>query len=201
VSILVDAAFLALMFSGPMTAYGQNLLTNGSAEDDLAGWQAFGKGAVVDTDVARSGKASLRCRNEATRDTSGALQLLTLNQQSPMPLVMRGWSRAKDVTGSPSSNYSIYCDVEYMTDMRPGQVDLPGQTIQFPTGTHDWTFGERILKPAAPIRWVKFYVLFRNKYTGTVWFDDLHLGPLSAGPLTGKTADFPTLPVSGPIGL
>lgn len=177
-------------------AQGPNLLANGDVENGAAGWEAFGKGVAIDTAVAHRSKASLRCSNAERKEASGAMQMLELNQQKPVPLVVRGWSRAQDVSGAPSDYYSIYCDIEYTTDVRPGRVDVAGETIQFQTGTHDWAFGERMIQPAAPIRWIKFYVLFRLSYTGTVWFDDLHVGPLSAGPLSGAVADFPPLPAA-----
>ncbi len=175
-------------------APGPNLLRNGGVENGAAGWEKFGEGFAVDTEVAHGGKASLRCSNAERKEISGAIQVLELNQQKPMPLVVSGWSRAKSVSGEPSADYSLYCDIEYTTDTRPGRVDVPGQTIRFQTGTHDWTFGERMIAPTAPIKWVKFYVLFRRSHSGTVWFDDLYVGPLTDGPLSGTAPEFPPLP-------
>ena len=189
-SFLVASA----LFGSAFASQGTNLLTNGDCEQGKVGWEGFGKGFAVDRAVIHSGKGSLRCQNTAVKEVSGAMQVLELDQQKPVPLVVSGWSKAEGVNGKPSPHYSIYCDIEYATDTRPNRVDLPGQTIQFQTGTHDWAFGERIIQPAAPIKWVKFYVLFRHRYTGQVWFDDLYIGPMGAGPLTGALADFPVLP-------
>ena len=189
-SILVASA----LFGSALAAQGTNLLKNNGGEQGMVGWEAFGRGAVVDRAVAHRGKASLRCQNTIAEEVSGAMQILELDQQKPVPLVVSGWSKAEGVTGKPSPHYSIYCDIEYTTDTRPNRVDLPGRTIQFQTGTHDWAFGERIIQPAAPIKCVKFYVLFRHRYTGTVWFDDLYIGPMGVGPLTGALADFTPLP-------
>ncbi|NOY81954.1 MAG: hypothetical protein GXP31_13235 [Kiritimatiellaeota bacterium] len=186
-----------VVFASALTgraATGPNLLTNGDVENGATGWEKIGKGFAIDVAVAHRGKTSLRCSNAAREEISGARQLLELNQRVPVPLVMRGWSRARDVSGIPDAGYSLYCDVEYTTDTRPGRVDVPGLTVQFQTGTHDWVFGERTILPAAPIKWVKFYALFRRNHTGTVWFDDLYIGPVSGGPLSGTVAEFPSLP-------
>ncbi len=179
-------------------AAGRNLLVNPSFEAGVKGWTLLtGRGAqaAADESAAHSGKASLRCECRSAGQICGAMQTLVLDQKRPAALVVSGWSKAKGVKGRPGPNYSIYCDVEYTTDTRPGRVDAPGQVVVFKTGDHDWTFGDRVIQPAAPIKWVKFYVLFRRTYTGAAWFDDLYLGPLASGSLTGSAKDLPALPL------
>jgi len=183
------------------SGFGANLLRNGGFEESDGAWLAYGKGFEIDATAAHSGTRSLRCTNTVEGDVSGANQLVEVNQTTPMPLVMRGWSKAEGVTEKQSPRYSIWCDVEYTTDSRPGRVDMPGQIASFQTGTHDWEFVEWVIAPAAPIASLTFHVLFRRGPTGTVWFDDLSVGPLSDGPLTGGAADFPALsPGSVPEG-
>jgi len=160
-----------------VAAEGPNLVRNADFEDGAEGWAKYGKGTgfVIDTAVVHGGKASLRCQNAAEEDVSGAGQTVTLDQATATPVVIGGWSKAEGVSGKPGYDYSIYCDVEYTTDTVTGSKYLYGQVVTFKTGTHDWEYGEFTIKPKAPIKQVRFYVLFRKQYTGTVWFDDLFL--------------------------
>ncbi len=98
------------------------------------------------------------------------MQSLELDQQQPLPLVVRGWSKAKNVSGSADSNYSLYVDLTY-ADGTP----LWGQTAEFRCGTHDWERKELIILPEKPVKRLSVYCLFRGQHTGTVWFDDVSL--------------------------
>jgi hypothetical protein len=169
--------------------HAANLVTNGDFERDADSWEPFGQGFAIDGTVAHGHGHSLRCELAETGETAGALQAVTLNQASPVPVIVSGWSRALDVSGPPSAHYSIYCDIEYTTDSRPGRVDLPGQAVRFEPGTHDWMRGSRLIVPEHPIREIKLYVLFRRVYTGTVWFDDVQLAPVVSAPLDRPAAD------------
>ncbi|MBT4820401.1 MAG: hypothetical protein HON70_32130 [Lentisphaerae bacterium] len=172
-------------------AVGPNLLRNPGFEDGQTDWEPLGKGVVVDRQVVAGGTASLRCENAEKTDVSGAVQRVEVNQTKPVPLVVRGVSRSENVTGISGPHYSVWCDVEYTTDIRPGRVDLPGRRAHFQIGKEGWTTEETVIVPTAPIASVNVHVLFRHRYTGTVWFDDLYLGTLTDGPLVGETDDFP----------
>lgn len=137
-----------------------NLLRNPGFEEGP--WS----GGEQDTQVAYSGRASLRLHHP-TKASSQVSQSVTLNQQRPCPILVRAASRAENVSGPRSRDYSLYVDI-YYTDGTP----LYGRTYDFETGTTDWQMGELIIEPAKPIRNVNVYLLLRGK-SGTVWFDDV----------------------------
>jgi hypothetical protein len=130
------------------------------------GWAAFGQGYEVVSDVRRTGRNSIRCRNISTQERRGATYTLILNQSMPRPLLVTGWSRAENVGGTANNDYSIYLDLEF-TDGSP----LWGQTAPFAVGTHDWQRRQVLIVPPKPIRRVAIHALFRH-HTGTAWFDD-----------------------------
>ncbi|HUS81338.1 MAG TPA: NEW3 domain-containing protein, partial [Armatimonadota bacterium] len=137
-----------------------NLLRNPGFEDGP--WT----GGEQDTTVFHSGHASLRLSNPQPA-SSQASQTVTLNQERPTPILVRAASRAENVSGARSREYSLYVDI-YYTDGTP----LYGQTFSFETGTTDWQVGELIIEPEKPIRNVNVYRLLRGKW-GTAWFDDV----------------------------
>lgn len=178
-------------------AAGPNLLENGSFEQAESGWEPFGQGYVLDRANVAHGKISLRCENLEREDVSGAMQQVQVNQEKPVPLVIRATSRSKGVVGMAGPNYSVWCDVEYITDSRPGRVDLPGRKAGFRIGGDGWTTAEATIVPTAPIKFINVYVLFRHRYTGVVWFDDVYLGTLTDGPLVGGPPEFPPVADGG----
>jgi len=99
----------------------------------------------------------------------GVAQSVTLNQTKPEPIVAEVWSRAEQVSGSPSGDYGIYIDLVY-TDGTP----LWGQTVAFPTGTHDWQKRTLTILPQKPVRSLTMYAMFRNK-SGKAYFRDMKL--------------------------
>ena len=102
----------------------------------------------------------------------GVVQAVTLNQTLPEPIVAELWSRAENVSGTPSGDYGIYIDLTY-TDGTP----LWGQTVAFPTGTRDWSQKTLTIFPQKPIRSVSMYAMFRNK-SGKASFRDMKLSVL-----------------------
>jgi hypothetical protein len=161
---------------------GFERISSKSASD----WLPFERGYRADSGVHRSGRQSLRCDNASPDEKRGAVYALTLNQKEPGPLLVSGWSRARNVSGTPDSDYSLYVDLEY-ADGTP----LWGQVAPFSAGSHDWQFKKLLISPTKPIKTVKIYALFRN-HTGTVWFDDLSAVSLL------ESAGFDSQPVSPP---
>ena len=104
----------------------------------------------------------------------GVAQTVMLNQTQPEPIVAEAWSRAENVSGTPSADYALYIDLVY-TDGTP----LWGQTAAFATGTHDWHKRTLTILPQKPVRSLTMYVLFRNK-SGKASFRDMRLSVLSA---------------------
>ncbi len=146
------------------------LLANGGFErasgGQATGWAPFGSGYALDSMVRQSGTHSIHCVNGTASDVRGALADVVLNQREPAPLLVSGWSRAKDVSGAPDSDYSVYVDLE-LADGTP----LWGQDAPFSTGTHGWQRRQVLITPDRPIRSARIYALFRH-HTGEAWFDD-----------------------------
>jgi hypothetical protein len=139
-----------------------------SANPPLAVWRAYDSGYTVGTNIAHSGVRSLQCTSANATDVHGGYQTILLNQTAPKPILLSGWSKAQNVTGSSDTDYSVYLDIFY-TNGTP----LYGQTVSFSVGTHDWEYQEAIIQPTQPIGQIYCYLLFRNSHTGTAWFDDI----------------------------
>jgi hypothetical protein len=135
----------------------------------MNGWNSIQQGYSNDETQKQSGASSIKVTNPTTSEQSGALQFITINQEKPKPLVLSGWSKAENVSGEASGDYSLYVDLIY-TDGTP----LWGQIATFDTGTHDWQQKSFIIRPEKPIRSASVNLLLRNK-SGTVWFDNVSL--------------------------
>jgi len=144
-----------------------NRLQNSGFETGDANWSKNEGGYQIDDKQAHSGRQSLRLHNAAAQDRGSASQTITLNQQAPRPIFVRGHAKAENVSGHPDRSFAVYVDI-YYTDGTP----LYGQTIDWQTGTTDWQYGELLIEPAKPIRHVNVYLLLRG-HSGTAWFDDL----------------------------
>ncbi|MBL9139451.1 MAG: hypothetical protein JNK85_26515 [Verrucomicrobiales bacterium] len=185
----LGAALLALVFGVAMGADAGELVlrpVTGGALTNLArnpgfevtnrsgttftGWSGAPQGYRVAAGEGRSGSIAMACEATAAAGWRGASQTLTLNRSSIVPLTIRGWSRAENVTGGADNDYALYVDVVY-ADGTP----LWGQTANFSTGTHDWERQEFTVVPAKPIRTLSLYCLFRGNHSGKVWFDDIEV--------------------------
>jgi len=194
---------LALVAAVPLTSASEvvlrrvtsgtstNLLRNGSFEEveasRFARWSAAPGGYRVATAEGRTNTTALACDATVSGGYRGASQTLVLNQASPTPIVIRGWSRAEDVSGASDSDYSLYADLSY-TDGTP----LWGQTGNFQVGTHDWELQEFTIFPEKPVRTLTLHCLFRGGHTGRVWFDDVRVEQLATD---GATVLFEGVPM------
>ncbi len=134
-----------------------------------AAWAPLETGYAADVAVNHGGKRAIACELSDGTKTSGAVQVVELNQTAPLPITVTGWSKAENVTGSADANYSLYADVQYSDG-----TWFYGQTAQFSVGTHDWERQSVTIAPEKPIRAVTLNAIFRYK-TGKVWFDDVSL--------------------------
>ena len=139
------------------------------ADASLAGWGRWEGGYAADTNVARSGRQSLRLKTDVASAPVGAHQSVALNQKSVTPLIVRGWCKTEKV-GGDRSGCCLYVDV-YYTD----GTKLYGQKVLFDHGTHDWQFREMRIQTTKPARSVSVYTMLRGA-TGVAWFDDVVLG-------------------------
>jgi hypothetical protein len=152
---------------------GAPLLRNGDFETVTDGkpdrWAAAPQGCRLAAGEGRNGSRALVCQNPSGQGWFGASQVLQLNRTNTAPLVVRGWSKAENVSGGADNNYSLYVDLVY-DDGTP----LWGQTANFRCGTHDWERREFVILPDKPVKTLTLHCLFRG-HAGKVWFDDVGL--------------------------
>ncbi|HQE89716.1 MAG TPA: hypothetical protein PLI04_06055 [Verrucomicrobiota bacterium] len=157
---------------------GVPLLANGGFEKTHAGrpvsWTAWRQGGRLAPGEGRQGTHGVMCERRDGGGEYGFSQTLTLNRTNVAPFIIRGWSKAEQVSGSPDGGYALYVDILY-TDGTP----LWGQTASFNCGTHDWEQRQFILLPDKPVRSLTLHCLFRG-HTGKVWFDDAAVEEVAA---------------------
>jgi len=83
---------------------------------------------------------------------AGAYQEIVLNQKEPKTLILSGWSKASNVK---DANYCLYVDAQYID----GTWDFMGLT-SFSAGTHNWEYAKLEIKPAKPLKKLKFIFFF-----------------------------------------
>jgi len=149
---------------------GTPLLANGGFEERQQGrpvhWFAWRQGYRLAQGEGRQGTCGALCERREGEGEYGISQTLTLNRTNIAPFIIRGWSKAENVSGSPDNGYSLYIDITY-ADGTP----LWGQTASFTCGSHDWEQRQFVLLPDKPVRSLTLHCLFRG-HTGKVWFDD-----------------------------
>jgi len=146
---------------------GPNLLGNGRFEEEhlgaFADWVPWEDGYRAG--VGRTQSRGAYCHNPTPR-RRGIGQRVTLAQKRAAPVLVSGWSRAREVSGNRNSGYSLYVDLIY----EDGE-ELWGRHAPFDTGTHDWQEQRLLLRLNKPIRELTVYGLFRG-HSGEAWFDD-----------------------------
>ena len=172
-----------------------NLLPNPDFEKGAGasaeGWSEYEQGYRVAEGEGRNGSRGIVCENSSTAGRRGSFARVDLNEGSPIPLYVEGWSKAENVSGGSDADYSIYADCVYQ-DGAP----LWGTNAPFSTGTHGWEKVSFFVTPAKPIKSLSLHLLFRS-HSGKVWFDDIKLTQLT-GP-TGMSFDgVPTLETQRP---
>ena len=149
---------------------GTQLLLNGSFEERQQGkpapWSTWQQGYRLTPGEGRGGSQCVVCERREGEGEFGASQTITLNRTNIAPFIIRGWSKAENVSGSPDNGYSLYVDITY-ADGTP----LWGQTANFNCGTHDWEQRQFVLLPDKPVKSLTLHCLFRG-HTGKAWFDD-----------------------------
>jgi hypothetical protein len=153
-----------------------DLLQDGAFEADGSAegpWRPCGGGFERRLGEGRGGGAALRLASE----DGGAVQVVDLSgRPSVGPLVLRGWSRSRDVSGQTDADYSLYVDIEAQDGSRRFGLFAP-----FAPGTHDWEEAVLELPAGPPVRTLRIHCLFRHR-SGEAWFDDLRLEELKLPP-------------------
>ncbi len=135
---------------------------------EAEGWSPFGEGYQIDRTGGRAGGRALKLGSPAPGKAHGAVAAIVLDQREPGPIVIAAASRAENVTGEPDADYSLYIDLHHAD----GTASY-GHVLPFAVGSHDWEVRQRVLTPALPVQRAFVHCLFRNRHTGTVWFDDV----------------------------
>lgn len=135
-------------------------------------WQDYRNGYIYDTNEvnAQHLKRCIKVVNNTPLDTGGAYSYIFFDNPTLQPILISGWSKAENVSGSADYNYSIY--VDFFSDEN---IPWYGRVTRFSTGTHDWEYSATIHKPPFPILFGNVYCLFRG-HSGTVWFDNIFVG-------------------------
>jgi hypothetical protein len=174
------------------SASDHELIGNGDFEsasgDKLANWAAGPKGFAAADGQGRNGSKALFCDNPTGNGWYGASQTIVLNRTDALPLIVRGWSKASDISGSSDSDYSLYVDLVYL-DGTP----LWGQTANFHAGTHDWERRELMILPEKPVKSLTLNCLFRN-HSGKAWFDEVSVTEIHAPNGTVLFQGVPVMP-------
>ena len=159
-------------------------------------WSRFCQAGKWDATVARTGHSSLAVAGGTYTATmpqwkyfnrQGAAQLVSLNQTAPQPILVRAFSRARDVASSaevvldtPAARRRhfdareghAYCLHLYL-DYQDGQWPEV-HTAPFSPGTHDWEEQSLHVEPARPVKTAMVLLEFHQPQ-GAAWFDDLWL--------------------------
>mmetsp|Transcript_13481 Transcript_13481/g.18624 ORF Transcript_13481/g.18624 Transcript_13481/m.18624 type:complete len:1451 (-) Transcript_13481:48-4400(-) len=109
----------------------------------------------------------IRRHNE--EEVEHSRQVFFLNQITPASVVVEGFSRSEDVSGSKDNDYSIKATVTYSD----GSVET--KHFLFNTGTHDWEQAVGSVNQGAKkklIEKIEVSPVFNNDtHQGKVWFD------------------------------
>ncbi len=146
-------------------------------------WAAWGDGFAYVDDDAHSGQSCVRCVVQADGRGQGVGQTVTLDQKTPKPVKIAGWSKCQGVPGPKDYHYSLYVDFSLADG-----TSWPMKVAPFEPGDHDWRYAETVATPPRPIRSAHFHAFLRER-PGTVWFDDLFFGEVD-GPNLLKCPGF-----------
>jgi hypothetical protein len=173
---------------------GANLLQNADFAtpdgEQLASWSAFEGGYSVAPGQGREGRHAIVLERKDGDTARGISQNITLDQKIATPLTFSGWSKTENVSGTSSSDFSLYADFTYQDNSK-----LYGQVGTFAVGTHDWQRVRFTVLPSQAIKSVTFYSLLRGKHTGKAWISDLkvvQLGGADGAVFDGVPVTLPT---------
>lgn len=113
----VDVRAGVLLRAARTSSAAPNLLANGSfdqIENGLpARWSAAPQGFRLAPGEGRDGSNAIRVHSPTGGGWHGTSQTIVLQRTVPVPLVIRGWSKAAEVSGGTDSGYSLYADLIY----------------------------------------------------------------------------------------
>jgi hypothetical protein len=167
-------------------------------------WARFCQAGKWDATVAHSGRGSLAVLGGTYTgpmprwkyfNRQGAAQLVSLNQTAPQPIVLRAFSKARDVATSEEVVLNTPAARRHHFDTREGHTYCmhlyldyqDGQwpevhTVPFSPGTHDWEQKSIRVEPSRPVKTAMVLLEFHQP-EGAAWFDDLSLTSGAGGNL------------------
>ena len=149
-----------------MTDPFSKTMSIGSRELKVActGWQRLGLGGSrIENGLVRL---------DATDQQESVSICQTVSFDPPIQVPIAFSVKCKSDLSKLQDRCSLYLDVFYDDD-----TPLWGQTVDFPVGTLDFRERENSFVPMKPVKKIEVFLLLR-KGRGTVWFDDIHVGPL-----------------------
>lgn len=126
----------------------------------------------VDTGFQGNNSVILK-RNSVTDPDQHYLNVVDVNQTVAKDLTVTAMSKADNVKNADGKQvddeYGVWVYAHY-ADGSKKEFRMP-----FPMGTKDWNRGAITVPAEQPITQVWIYLLFRNRNTGTVWYDDIRV--------------------------
>jgi hypothetical protein len=165
--------------SAKTTEFNANLVNNPGLEiQNTAGtgftnwwWStAIDCGNRLALGVGISGSNAIKLTRSNTTTDCRASQIIQVNQTSVKPFMIRGWSRAINVSSDIDNQYSIFADITYQDNSM-----LYAQSINFDNGTHDWQQLEKLVMTTKPVAKITLYLMFRGDHTGSALFDNIEV--------------------------
>lgn len=142
----------------------------GAAEKNLlpGKWKIYGKNTADQTTVIQK-NGQIDCTVRNNKGISGVVRYMTFAKPLTGSITFGAESKAENVKGATSCNYSIYLDITFAD----GKM-LYGKVAPFKNGTYNWTKSSATVKLPKPVKRISYYVLFR-KATGKVSFRNIFL--------------------------
>jgi len=166
---------------GPVSS-SFNIVNNSGFEKDDTGWvkstssstEGPTKWSIEPEGFSGDQSISLE-RTSTGQGTVNIQQDITLNQTTARNITLTGLSKAENVKSSDnqlSQDYSLWAYVTF-TDGSTGNYQA-----KFPLGTHDWSRSAVTINAGdlnKTIQKIRVHAIFRNGFTGKVYFDDIRL--------------------------
>jgi hypothetical protein len=133
------------------------------------------KNAILDTEVAHSGRSSVRLSAPGgTLSSSNTIcrgQTVTTLLPRGVPVLLSAWSRAENAP--QGSAYNLQCN-----------IGGKSWTLEFSPGTHDWEQKSLLVVPESDFILPSVNITFQapEGSGAKVWFDDIYLGQLHPYP-------------------
>lgn len=134
----------------------------GAAEQNLLSnkFSVYGKkNANAETVIRENGQIDCSIKDGKDKATAltGTVRQVKFATPATGTFVFGAESKAENVTGPTPNNYCVYMDIAF-TD----NTFLYGQKAHFKGGTHDWEKATATVKVTKPVKYISFYLLFRN---------------------------------------